>query len=598
MHQNRRLLIPLSLAAVGALLVCLAVVISNGAIERALLSDPSRTLSWGPTLFRVMLAVHGLALVLVGVWLRPGGSAAPATRSATHDHPDSSSEPSPKIPKWVYLALATLTLLALALRLWHLNSDLWFDEVLTLLDFVRPPLGEVITSFPSKNQHLLFSILAQVSVGAFGESAWAIRLPSVFLGVGSVWALFFLGRRVIGVRGALLACTLMTLSYHHIWFSQNARGYMGLMCFTTLATWLWLEAWGRGMGWWVAYAVVAALGAWIHMTMVFVVAAHGLLYLIWLLRPTWFNSLNHHPNLVGRQRWQPILAWLLCGSLTLQVYALALPEFLRTGIHEVSEPTEWVSLWWVVTESLRSLRLGFSGAVVLLAGGSLVCVGLWGIFRRDRLAIFSMILPPVFAGVTTLIWSHNFWPRLFFFAMGFGLLIVVHGALTLPQLLRAVLPAVKLQERWLATAGVVIAILMIIASSLTIPRCFALPKQDFTGARDFVERNRHSQDAVVAVGLAGVAYGRYFATQWASAQTQAELDAARQGHSDTWLVYTIPIQVKSYRPEIWQVIQKDFEVVKVFPGTLGGGEVFVCRQRIKNDLANHKRPDGAQSLTQ
>jgi len=583
---------------VGAVLVCFAAAISNGAIERALLSDPSRTLSWGPALFRVMLAVHGLALVLVGVWLRSGGSLEPAARSAGRGNSDSASGPSQSIPKWVYLALVILTVLALALRLWHLNTDLWFDEVLTLLDFVRPPLGEVITSFPSKNQHLLFSILAQASVGAFGESAWAIRLPSVFLGVGSVWALFFLGRRVIGWRGALLACTLMTLSYHHIWFSQNARGYMGLMFFTTLATWLWLEAWGRGMGWWVAYAVVAALGAWIHMTMVFVVAAHGLLYLIWLLRPALFDSLNHHPTLVGRQRWQPILAWLLCGSLTLQVYALALPEFLRTGIHEVSEPSEWVSLWWVVTESLRSLRLGFSGAVVLLAGGTLVCVGLWGIFRRDRMAIFSMILPPVFAGVTTLIWSHNFWPRLFFFAMGFGLLIVMRGALTLPRLLGAALPAVKLQERWLAAAGVVIAILMITASSLTIPRCYALPKQDFTGARDFVERNRHRQDAVVAVGLAGVAYGRYFATQWASAQTQAELDAARQGHADTWLVYTIPIQVKSYRPEIWQVIQKDFEIVKVFPGTLGGGEVFVCRQRIKNDLANHGRSAGAQALTQ
>ncbi len=119
-----------------------------------------------------------------------------------------------------------------------------------------------------------------------------------------------------------------------------------------------------------------------------------------------------------------------------------------------------------------------------------------------------------------------------------------------------------------------------------MPRCYALPKQNYTGARDFVESNRHQGDAVVAVGLAGVAYGKYFAPDWSAAQTQPELDAARQGRSNVWLVYTIPIQVKSYRPDVWRVIERDFEVVKVFPGTLGGGDVFVCRQKNKNEIAS------------
>jgi len=484
-----------------------------------------------------------------------------------------------------------ITLLGAAFRIYRLDTDLWIDEIGSFQHAMSVSVGELFRTFSSPNQHLMNSLLERLSVALLGEHDWTIRLPAAVFGIATIPAMYWLARPIMGAWQSLAVAFLTAVSYHHIWFSQNARGYMGLMFFTTLATWLWLEAWGRGMRWWVAYALASMFGAWVHMTMIFVVAAHGLLYLIWLVRPTWFEGLNGPRRLEGRQRWQPILAWLLCGSLTLQVYALALPEFLRTGIHEVSEPSEWVSLWWVVTESLRSLRLGFSGAVMLLAGGTLVCVGLWGIFKRDRLAIFSMILPPLFAGVTTLIWSHNFWPRLFFFAMGFGLLIVMHGVLTLPRLLRGMLPAVKLQERWLAAAGVALAILMIAASSLTVPRCYALPKQDFTGARDFVERNRRSQDAVVAVGLAGVAYGRYFATQWASAQTQAELDAARQGHSDVWLVYTIPIQVKSYRPEIWRAIQKDFEVVKVFPGTLGGGEVFVCRQRTRNELANQASAD-------
>jgi len=71
-----------------------------------------------------------------------------------------------------------------------------------------------------------------------------------------------------------------------------------------------------------------------------------------------------------------------------------------------------------------------------------------------------------------------------------------------------------------------------------------------------------------------VAYGRYFAPHWSVAQTSEELVEVRRNPSRLWLVYTLPIEVKAYHPDIWQVIQKDFEVVKVFPGTLGGGRVF------------------------
>ncbi|MBS1788244.1 MAG: glycosyltransferase family 39 protein [Acidobacteria bacterium] len=570
--MNRQKTLIVIFYALGGILLLMTVLFSSSDYHHALLTDTSRSLSWGPTLFRVLLAVHGLALVSAGLVWRMSKALK-----------GSDVAQSQKTPRMDYIILAVLTVIALGLRLYRLNTDLWFDEILMVLDFIRHPLGEVLTSFPSKNQHLLYSILAHTSVQWFGESAWAVRLPSVIFGTASVWALYLFGRHVFNRRVALFGSALLTLSYHHIWFSQNARGYMGLMLFTTLATWLWLEAWERGFGWWVAYAIVTAIGAWVHMTMIFVVSAHGLLYLVWLVLPKLFGGRR---RLEGKQRWYPFLAWALCGTLTLQVYALALPEFFKTGIHEVSEPSEWVSLWWLVTESVRNLQLGFSAFVVLLAGGVTVLVGAWGLIRRDLMALGSMILPPVFAGVTTLLWSHNFWPRLFFFAMGFGLLIAVNGAMRLPLLLRRFVPADRLSDHSLEAAGASLVVLMIVASTLTIPRCYALPKQNYTGARDFVEGNRHNGDAVVAVGLAGVAYGKYFAPQWAAAQTEAELDAVRQGRSDVWLVYTIPIQVKAYRPDVWKVIEKDFEVVKVFPGTLGGGEVFVCKQKNKTELAS------------
>jgi len=448
------------------------------------------------------------------------------------------------------------------------------------VDFVKIPTGATLTSLPSQNQHMLYSILAHMSVALFGESAWAVRLPSVIFGVASLWTLFLVARRIVDPRDALLACTLMTVSYHHVWFSQNARGYMGLLFFTNLATWLWLEARTRGAwSWWTGYAVALALGMWIHMTMVFIPAAHALLQTADGARQTSAGSRPGAIRRLAQQAVQPTAAWLLAGSLTLQLYALALPEFLRTGLHEVSLESEWTNPLWVVAEGIRSLQIGFgAGAVVM--GGMLVAGSGWlSLARRDTIAAWALIAPPVLGGVTMLALGHNLWPRFFFFSMGFALLIAVHGARVCPRFMLALLPAMRPRAAAADRIGVALVAVMILASLLSLPRAYALPKQDFTGARDFVEQVRGTGDGVVAVGLAGVAYHRYFAPHWLVAETAEELDAIRRSHNDVWLVYTIPVHLKAYRPDIWNVVARDFEIVRVFPGTLGGGEVNVCRER-------------------
>ncbi|HKQ77195.1 MAG TPA: glycosyltransferase family 39 protein [Blastocatellia bacterium] len=588
----------------GSLLAVAAALLSNGTLERALLSDSSRTLGWGASLFRSLLAAHGAALIVAGIiWMRR-----PHTKSSEpKDSPVKTSR------EW-WLALAGLCLLALALRLWRLDADLWHDEVLTLLDFVRMPYGEIVTRFPAQNQHMFFSVLSRFSISLFGESPWALRLPSVIFGAGSVWALFLLGRRLLVAREALMACALMTVSYHHVWFSQNARGYMGLLFFTLLATWLWLESLERDRwSWSLGYAAAVALGAWLHLTMAFVAAAHVVLSLTVLIgtaaKPEQTSLGQQGPRIntdatdqrglsvtIRRIRANPrflrlIVAWFLCASLTLQLHALALPDFLRSGLHEVSIPSEWTNPLWVIAESLRSLRIGFSGVAVVLCGGAMVGVGWLSLFRRDRRAALALVLPAPLAGGVMLALGHNLWPRFFFFSMGFALLIVIRGAMAAARLAARLLETLARKWRsswqsrltapgsWADGAGVALVCLIIAASAATLPRNYRLPKQDFTGARDYIEQRRQPGAAVVAVGLAGMDYGRYFAPHWSVAETQTELDAIRQAHEAVWLVYTLPIEVRAYRPDIWRIIERDFEVVKVFPGTLGGGEVYVCLKR-------------------
>ena len=162
--------------------------------------------------------------------------------------------------------------------------------------------------------------------------------------------------------------------------------------------------------------------------------------------------------------------------------------------------------------------------------------------------------------------------------MAFALLVAVHGAFAASRFVmgRRRTPG---NERASSAVGAVLVALMIAASAATVPRCYALPKQDFVGARDFVERRVRPGETIVAVGLAARVYGGYFAPHWTAVQEYEPLRQARQTHKNTWLVYTLPIEIRAFQPRVWKTIERDFEVVKMFPGTLGEGEVFVCRER-------------------
>jgi mannosyltransferase len=565
----------LILLVLGCAMVVFSAGVSNESYVQFLLDGSEKELSWGPTLFRVLLALHGGLLVVFGLTRKKLRPKSIEPRTLTDAGKESRTTP------MVIGVLVAFSIIALALRLWNLNSDLWIDEVLTLLDFVRKPVGEILTSFPSQNQHMLFSILAHASTSIFGESAWSLRLPSVLLGIGSIWAFFFLCRRLLGTSEALFGCALMTVSYHHIWFSQNARGYMGLLLFTLLATWCWFEALEKNeWRWWLGYSASIVLGMWIHPTMAFVVAAHGVVHLVLLAAPKLGGKITPGFSVERKGGFRPFAAWLLSVTVTLQLYALALPEFLAVGLHEESKGSEWTNPIWVVTESLKGLSIGFAGTAIVVCGGAFVAFGWVSLFRKNRRAAVLMVLPALLAGGTMLLLGHNLWPRFFFFSMGFGLLIVIHGAMQLPKVITTYVRPLRERTAFASFAGVGFASLMIVASLATLPKNYALPKQNFSGAKNYVESHVSPGDKIVAVSLAGVVYGSYLTPYWPTAKTGPELENIQQGSDRMWLVYTIPIEVKAFRPDVWRMIERDYEVVQVFQGTLNGGEVFVCRKRI------------------
>ena len=148
--------------------------------------------------------------------------------------------PWPSLPFHPAVAIVwILTGVGLALRVMGSSSELWYDEIFSLVVSTRPPLIELLTTYYGDIQHPLYSVLGHASIAVLGETAATVRLPAILFGVASIPLLFLLGRSVATTHEALLSAALLTFSYHHVWFSQNARGYTALLFWTLLCTLLY-----------------------------------------------------------------------------------------------------------------------------------------------------------------------------------------------------------------------------------------------------------------------------------------------------------------------------------------------------------------------
>ena len=462
------------------------------------------------------------------------------------------------------------------LRSIGLGGDLWHDELFSWLDLLKLPLLELWGSYPDDNQHLVYSLLGRVSIVLFGESSEAIRLPAVLFGVGSLWATWRLGIQVLPRRSVLFAVALLTFSYHHVWFSQNARGYTALLFATALATDLLLRAWRRDSPRaWLWYAAALALGMGSHLTMIFVAAAHGFVVLGLLAKPD-----------LRQLALRSIGALALGGMLTLLLHAPALPEmfdfYLQPAAGATTADVEWKSPLWLVNEAIRSFGVPLVLGWGLTALASVpFAVGGFDLARRAPATAFLFALPALLGFVALVALERNLWPRFFFNSFGFIALVGLRGV----ELIGAEVVARVRAPAWLPVAalGAIVA-----ASAATVPRNYALPKQDYSGARDWVKAQAAEDDAIVALDLAADAYARYYAPEFGSADTLEQLRGAASEQGHTWVLYSFGGYIEAREPSLWKALRSDFEEVEAFHGTLGGGAIVVRRTKTPGTLARSR----------
>jgi len=457
----------------------------------------------------------------------------------------------------------------LGLRLFDLGAGLWFDEIDTLLRYGSASALAAISSFETQNNHLAYSLLANRSIAIFGADAWALRLPAALLGAASLWATWKFALRVAPRTQALIATWLMAVSYHHVWFSQNARGYTGLLLATLVSSAAFLAMlWQRkpqGLRLPLVYGLAASFGVWMHTTAVFVVVAHGLIWLV----------LGARARETGSNRWPPLWGFVFATALSIWGYALVLPQFLDTLAvpSMVGHETPWRNPLWMLRETLAGLAAGLPGGwLALVEGGLVLALGLWSFWRQSRALLAVLLLPAAITAAVLLAQGHNLWPRFFFFSAGFALLIVVRGIFTFVELM-ARGPLASLRG-WLALAA---ASLLVLASAATLPRVYG-PKQDFAAAAEYVRR-RAPAGAVATLEMGKLPFLDYLRQPWAQIGSLQELMDFERDHPEAWVVLATPAYLAAVQPQTWARLQTEYAEEKVFAGSARGGEIVVKVRR-------------------
>jgi mannosyltransferase len=508
----------------------------------------SHELLQGALLFRAGLCVLGAAAILLARRKWVGSSVT-----------DGSWRPS-----GYGVALLVLLFGSFLIRLYQLDSGLWLDEILTYVQYSGLPYGEIVTTYTSENQHFLFTLLTRACFDVFGAGPWALRLPAVLFGVASIGALYLFGREVIGPREALLSSALLAFSYHHVWFSQNARGYSGLLFWTLFSSWLLMKGLREGRALiWIAYALAVALGVYTHITMLFVAAGQF---------AAWGIELYLGRRRVWPARWNGFwLGFVMAGLFTFQLYAIVLPQVRSSMARTVSVVEAWKKPLWTIVEIFSGLQTNFAGAAVAAIALVVFAAGLWSFASKNPAVIYLLFLPPVVGASFVLFAGHHLWPRFFFFTFGFGALVTVRGTWVLAEAGAALLKLPPALGPRLASA---VCTTLVLVSAASVPFAFG-PKQDYLGALAFVEAARSPGDAVVTAGLATFPYQRLYKAGFEPVESLEALNSIRSRAKRTILLYTLEPVLESMYPDILASVKRDFKPMKQFGGTLQGGTVYV-----------------------
>ena len=159
-------------------------------------------------------------------------------------------------PVWSLVALAAALGTGAVLRFRDLGGPtLWTDELVSWWAASADGPGEVLARVSSCMATPPLSFLLQhASVAAFGESEWALRLPSALAGLAAIPVVVLAGWRMFGAAAGAVAAAFLAIHPFHLWWTTDGRPYGLAVLLAAGSVWALSEAVRTGR--------TAAVAAW------------------------------------------------------------------------------------------------------------------------------------------------------------------------------------------------------------------------------------------------------------------------------------------------------------------------------------------------
>jgi uncharacterized membrane protein len=477
------------------------------------------------------------------------------------------------------LVLAAITILGIVLRAHNLGQDLWLDEISPILDYTKLSAAQVIGSYMRSNNHLMNTLLLKGCISLFGQSEWSVRLPAVTFGVLGIPTLYWVARLGLSRIASLGAALLLATSYHHIFFSQNARGYTAYLFFALLSTGAFLRALRRDeLQYWILYIVAAALGMASLLLMAFVLVSHAILAvaLLW--------TTKRHGVAIGPAVRRLVGVFLIVGFLAFQIYAAAIPEAYVTLTTVYSHASTGFSLFSsdFIHEMVRGISAGFGSPVIALVFLVAGAIGFAALAVRSWPLAIALVLPEVVTLATLISRGLTISPRFFLLAVPLAMLSAVAGiALVIDWIFarRTFAPAAS-RVVW------AISLLLVTAASVkSLPYYYRTPKQPYRAAIAYTEAHGNG-GPVMVIAYASTGFHYYLSreavadsTRYVYVRSRAQFDSLAISSDNTQLVTTFERALRIEVPTFDKDLSAAWRPDTTFRATVGDGEITIWSRR-------------------
>ncbi len=467
--------------------------------------------------------------------------------------------------KIILALLIAIILLGSFLRLYGIGKDsLWLDEYVSFHIASKESLIDVYSSAMQDNNPPLHYLL----IHFMGESEAMLRLPSAIFGIATIPLAYLIGRYYFGELEGLAGAFLLSISYMHIKYSQEARAYTMLCFFAVLSLYFFARAIKENKIFlWLGFILSTSLGIYSHYFTALAVLSYLSIYLV-----LW--------------KKQSAIDWRRFFFSLIAIAILSIPltwGFVLTISHKTSPSVKWgesPSLTFIpmIYKNFSAGFLIFPIFILLFA------LGIWFSKKKNQDEITLLLLYLLVPTMLSLLAAYliDFSWRYIIFLLPVYLLIISKGIVETCRAFtkqkdekgrgrRKRAQHIK-QSPKMFHATILAVLLIIFASSLPTLLVYELSlyKEDWRGIAALLKNETSEGDCVVILpGYHNGVFGHYYNNSSDGTvlispanHTPAEMEKLSSGCNKTWYVVDYDIDYVDPNEELtsWFLKNANLEI--------------------------------------